>query len=88
MVLRQRTNGGYLTSESDFEPKLDLLESRRQLIAMRTQHAQNRSVTRRINRLLVELAYLCEPCDRVQEKRLMRMFDNTIRVVERIASKN
>jgi hypothetical protein len=73
-------------AKSDFEPKLDLIEVRRQLIAMRSQHSQNLGVTRRINKLLGQLAYLRQPSDRAHEKRIVRMVANAIRTVERILS--
>jgi hypothetical protein len=53
---------------TEFEPKLDLLETRRQLIAMRTLHSHNRHVTTRINKLIGELAHLRQPDDPSHEK--------------------
>jgi hypothetical protein len=73
-----------LQTRSKFEPEIDLLEVRRQLIAMRSRHSHDRSVTRRINALLGELAYLREPNDRRHEKRLVRMITKTMATVERI----
>ena len=77
-----------MNSESHFEPKLDLLEVRRELIAMRSLHSQNRNVTRRINKLLSQLAYLRQVSDRAHEKRIMRMVANAVRTVNQIVSEN
>lgn len=53
---------------------------------MRSRHSHDRSVTRRINALLGELAYLREPSDRRHEMRLVRMIAKTMATVERIVS--
>ena len=44
-----------------FEPRLDLLEVRRQLLAMRSLHSDNRRVTIRINKLIGKIAHLHQP---------------------------
>ena len=73
-----------MKNEAKFEPTLDLLEIRRQLIAMRSLHSDNRRVTIRINKLIGEIAYLREPDDRAHEKYLIRMIAKTARAVDRI----
>jgi hypothetical protein len=73
-------------NETTFEPTIDLLEIRRQLIAMRSLHSDNRRITNRINKLIGEIAHLREPYDRAHEKHLIRMIAKTARAVERIIS--
>jgi hypothetical protein len=68
---------------TEFEPQLDLLETRRQLIAMRTLHSHNRHVTTRINKLIGELAHLRQPDDRSHEKNPIRMIEKSMRAIER-----
>jgi hypothetical protein len=66
-----------LRSKSKFEPQIDLLEVRRQLIAMRSQHMDDRKVTLRINRLLGKLAHLHEPENPAHERRLKKLIKRT-----------
>jgi len=73
-----------LSRKPEFDPKIDLLEIRRRLVAMRSQHSHDRSVTAPINKLLGKLAYLREPRDRWHEKRLMRTISKTLQTIERI----
>jgi hypothetical protein len=73
-------------SKAVFEPQLDLIEIRRQLIAIRSRYSDNRRVTRRINGLIGELAHLLQPDDRAHEKRLIKMISHTKREVERLTS--
>jgi hypothetical protein len=73
---------------TEFEPQLDLLETRRQLIAMRTLHSHNRHVTTRINKLIGELAHLHRPDDLEHEKHLIEMIAKTRRAVELILSRD
>ena len=46
---------------TDFKPKLDLLETRRQLVAMRSLHSHNRRVANEINKLIRKIAHLHQP---------------------------
>jgi hypothetical protein len=69
---------------TEFEPQLDLLETRRQLIAMRTLHSHNGRVTTCINELIGELAHLRQPEDRSHEEDLIRMIANTMLAIERM----
>jgi hypothetical protein len=69
---------------TNFRPKLDLLETRRQLVAMRSLHSHNRRVAIEINKLIRKIAHLHQPENLAHEKRLIEMIAHTFRAVERI----
>ena len=71
---------------TDFKPKLDLLETRRRLVAMRSLHSHNRRVAVEINKLIRKIAHLHEPENLTHEKRLDKMISQTWRAVELILS--
>jgi hypothetical protein len=71
---------------TDSEPKLDLLETRRQLVAVRSAHSHNRRVAIEINKLIRKIAHLHEPDNPAHEKRLIEMIAQTRRAVELILS--
>jgi hypothetical protein len=71
---------------TDFQPKLDLLETRRQLVAMRSLHSHNRRVAVEINKLIRKIAHLHQPDNLTHEKRLIEMIAQTWRAVELILS--
>ena len=71
---------------TDFKPKLDLLETRRQLVAMRSLHSHNRRVAVEINKLIRKTAHLHQPDNLTHEKRLDKMIAQTWRAVELILS--
>jgi hypothetical protein len=70
----------------DLHPPLDLIEVRRQLIAMRSLHSNDRQVTRAINSLIGKLAHLHGPKNRRDEERLLQIIAKTIQRVEEILS--
>jgi hypothetical protein len=69
---------------TDFKPKLDLLETRRQLVAMRSLHSHNRRVAIEINKLIRRIAHLHQPDNLAHEKRLIEMIAKTLQAVELI----
>ena len=69
---------------TDFGTKLDLLETRRQLVAMRSLHSDNRRVVIEINKLIRKIAHLHQPDDLAHEKRLTEMIAKTWRAIELI----
>jgi hypothetical protein len=69
---------------TDFGPKLDLLETRRQLVAMRSLHSDNRRVVIEINKLIRKIAHLHQPNDLAHERRLTEMIAKTWRAIELI----
>ena len=71
-----------------FEPQLDLLETRRQLIAMRSLHSHNQRVAIEINKLIGKIAHLHRPDDLAHEKHLIEMIAQTWRAVELILSRD
>lgn len=73
---------------TDFEPKLDLLETRRQLLAMRSLHSDNRRIAIEINKLIGKIAHLHQPEDLAHEKQLIEMIAQTWRSVELIQREN
>jgi hypothetical protein len=74
------------TEVTDSELKLDLLETRRQLVAMRSIHSSNRRVAIEINKLIRKIAHLHQPNNLAHEKRLIKMIAQTWRAVELILS--
>jgi hypothetical protein len=69
-----------------FEPQLDLLETRRRLIAMRSLHSNNQRVAIEINNLIGRIAHLHRPNDLAHEKHLIEIIAKTRRAVELILS--
>jgi hypothetical protein len=63
---------------------LDLIEVRRQLIAMRSFHANDRRVTDAINRLIGKLAHLHAPENRRHEEQILKAIAKTIQRVNDI----
>ena len=70
---------------SDREP-LDLIEMRRQLTALRSQHSDNLAIASLLNRFLVKVAFLSEPKDPEHEQYLRSEFAQTLKKVEAITS--
>ncbi|MET4037754.1 hypothetical protein ABIC08_008447 [Bradyrhizobium sp. RT9b] len=66
---------------------LDLVEMRRQIIALRTRHSDNSRVTYLLNRLLIKTAYLTEAESAAQAMRLCDAFTETMADVEKIITK-
>jgi hypothetical protein len=64
---------------------IDLLEVRRQLIALRLLHSHEPRATTLINRVLAKIAHLHEPESKAHEKRLQNLIAKTIRNVQKIA---
>ena len=73
---------------TDLEPQLDLIETRRQLIAMRSLHSHNQRVAIEINKLIGKIAYLHRPDNVAHEKHLIEMIAKTMRAVELILSRD
>jgi hypothetical protein len=71
---------------TDRPPRLDLLETRRQLVAMRSLHSHNRHVAIEINKLILKIAHLHRPDDLAHEKQLIKMIAQTLRTVELVLS--
>jgi hypothetical protein len=74
--LKQQTDDG----------TLDLIEMRRQLTALRSQHSDNLLIASLLNRFLVKVAFLSEPEDREHEQYLRSEFAQTIKKVQAITS--
>lgn len=66
---------------------LDLLEMRKQLMALRSSHSDNQRLTAVVNDLLVKIAYLKEPESRAHEQRLRNKISKTVKLAERIAKR-
>lgn len=76
----------YLKQQSD-RGKLDLIEMRRQLTALRSQHSDNLAIASLLNRFLVKVAFLSEPTDPNHERHLRSEFAQTLTKVEAITSR-
>ncbi|WP_426423216.1 hypothetical protein [Bradyrhizobium genosp. A] len=72
-------------SQSDRET-LDLIEMRRQLTLLRSQHSDNLRIASLLNHFLVKIAFLAEPNDAEHEQHLRSQFLETLKKVEAIAS--
>ncbi|TFW58179.1 hypothetical protein CT676_26525 [Bradyrhizobium sp. MOS001] len=75
-----------MTNEPDDDP-LDLIEMRRQITALRSQHSDNLPVTAILNRFLVKTAFLSEPKDAAHVQHLRSEFTRTLRSVEATVSR-
>jgi hypothetical protein len=70
----------------NLHPPLDLIEVRRQLIAVRSLHSNDRRITYAINRLIGKLAHLHGPENPRHEERLLKIITKTVRLVDEILS--
>lgn len=75
--MKQQSDGG----------KLDLIEMRRQLTVLRSQHSENLAIASLLNRFLVKVAFLSEPTDPKHEQHLQSEFAQTLKKVEAITSR-
>jgi len=73
---------------TDIKPQLDLIETLRQLMAMRSLHSRNRRVAVEINCLIGKIAHLHRPDDLAHENRLIEMIAETWRAIELILSRD
>jgi hypothetical protein len=76
-----------LKSQPDHEP-LDLVEMRRQLTGLRSQHSDNFRIASLLNRFLVKIAFLSEPRDVAHSQHLRSEFARTLQKVGEIASRS
>jgi hypothetical protein len=67
-------------------PRLDLINVRRQLVAMRSSHSNDPRITAAINRLISKFAHLSEPKNQREEKTLSNMIGKTLQRVEVLLS--
>jgi hypothetical protein len=70
----------------NLNPPLDLMEIRRQLVALRSLHSDDRRITRPINNLIRKLAHLHRPENRRHEESLHRAITRTVHCVDKILS--
>jgi hypothetical protein len=68
--------------------RLDLVEMRRQITNLRSQHSDNLLVTSRLNRFLVKIAFLSEPEDAAHARHIRSEFARTLRSVEEMVSRS
>lgn len=66
---------------------LDLIEMRRQLTALRSQHSEDLAIASLLNRFLVKVAFLSEPKDLDHQRYLRSEFAETLKKVEAIISR-
>jgi dynactin complex subunit len=76
----------HLANKPD-DDRFDLVEMRRQITNLRSQHSDNLLATSRLNRFLVKVAFLSEPIDAAHEQHLKHEFVRTLRSVEAIVSR-
>lgn len=75
-----------MEKQPNHEP-LDLVEMRRQLTVLRSQHSDNLGIASLLNRFLVKIALLSEPRDVAHAQHLRSEFARTLQKVEAIASR-
>ena len=85
--IRRNSMSFFLANKPDDDP-IDLVEMRRQITILRSQHSDNLLVTSRLNRFLVKIAFLSEPKDAAHEQHLRSEFVRTLQNVEAIASRS
>ncbi len=68
------------------DDRLDLVEMRRQITNLRSQHSDNLIVTSRLNRFLVRIAFLLEPKDAAHARHIRSEFVRTLRSIEEMVS--
>jgi hypothetical protein len=66
---------------------LDLIEMRRQLTELRSQHSDNLLIAAVLNRFLVKTAFLTKPTDIAHELRLRSELERTLTRVKAIAAR-
>ena len=77
----------HLANKPD-DDRFDLVEIRRQITNLRSQHSDNLLVTSRLNRFLVKIAFLSEPNDAAHVRHIRSEFDRTLRNVEEMVSRS
>lgn len=75
-----------MKKQPDHEP-LDLVEMRRQLTALRSQHSDNLGIATLLNRLLVKIAFLTEPTDLAHAEYLRSEIERTFAKVKEICAR-
>jgi type VI protein secretion system component VasF len=70
----------------NLSPPLDLMELRRQLVAVRSQHSHDKRIVQAINSLIRKLAHLHKPENRRHEDALRRTIMKTVQRVDEILS--
>jgi hypothetical protein len=75
-----------LKEQPDHET-LDLVEMRRQLTALRSQHSDILPIATLLNRFLVKIAFLNQPTDLAHEQYLRSEFERTLTKVKEIAAR-
>jgi hypothetical protein len=75
-----------LREQPDHET-LDLIEMRRQLTALRSNHSDNLLITSLLNRFFVKVAFLLKPTDLAHEQYLKSEFERTLTKVKEIAAR-
>jgi hypothetical protein len=76
----------HLAKKSDDDP-FDLVEMRRQITTLRSQHSDNLRITSRLNRFLVKIAFLSEPKDAAHAQHLRSEFARTLQTIGAISSR-
>ena len=74
----------FCLSKQPNRKNIDLIEMRRQLTALRSQHSEDVLVTSILNRFIVKVAFLLEPKDPKHEQLLQSEFSETLEKVEAI----
>jgi len=69
------------------DDRFDLVEMRRQITNLRSQHSDNLLVTSRLNRFFVKIAFLSEPKDAAHAQHLRSEFARTLQGIETIVTR-
>jgi hypothetical protein len=76
----------HLANKPD-DDRFDLVEMRRQITNLRSQHSDNLLVTSRLNRFFVKIAFLSEPKDAAHAQHLRSEFARTLQGIETIVTR-
>ncbi|MCP3397796.1 MULTISPECIES: hypothetical protein [unclassified Bradyrhizobium] len=73
--------------EQPHHETIDLIEMRRQLTALRSQHSDNLQIASLLNRFLVTIAFLAAPTDLAHEQYLRSEFERALQRVKEISAR-
>jgi hypothetical protein len=86
-VKSSATDASFHLKEQPDHETLDLIEMRRQLTALRSQHSDNLQIASLLNRFLVKIAFLAAPTDLADEQYLRSEFERVLQKVKEISAR-
>jgi hypothetical protein len=86
--LSQALARAFILRKSVDQHLIDLIEMRRQLVALRSCHSENLRAVHLLNTLLVKISFLNEPKDTTHARRIGEAFASTIEAVGQIIAQS